>query len=489
MISSARLGDKHVCPMPGHGTTSIASASDDTNINFMGAARVGDTCGCGAVITTGFPSIQVNGRPMAHLGSPTSHGGTIITGSGDVGGGFVMGNSGDATIIDFMALGVIRPNGTIDEEAMSTLLADSKLKEKAIAANALVTPATEHDGSAETTDAISPKGAEPGFYIVQEPMSRSALEAELFEKRDEEILEKFRRLNPHLTAYAKPGQLIVLSDPKNQQCTREEALLTEAAGKVNAALKPMSDEEAGFMARHRDVIESVLSQGSTSIGIGEAIFAKNLDDLKNSLKDIEILHQRSFQRDGHLQSPEFFAERKRLFAQLDSRLTFLTKKGVGFPDHLKLKAALGISSRSLVHHWNLAGAPGQIPGYATHSDGVAKAAKFVKYGGWIGTAIGGGTSYLKVQDVCTAGNTEACARIKYTESGSFIGGVAGGAAAGAALTGTAVSAICVGLGVPTGGVGTLLCGVVVVGVGSYAGGALAGAGGEALGEVVYETVK
>ncbi|EJM83048.1 polymorphic toxin type 44 domain-containing protein [Pseudomonas sp. GM60] len=140
MISSARLGDKHVCPMPGHGTTPIASASADTNINFMGSARVGDTCGCGAVITTGFPSIQVNGRPMAHLGSPTSHGGTIITGSGDVGGGFVMGGAGGATIINFMALGAFRPDCTVDDEKMATLLADPKLTEKATAANALVDP-------------------------------------------------------------------------------------------------------------------------------------------------------------------------------------------------------------------------------------------------------------------------------------------------------------------------------------------------------------
>ncbi|MEB0224634.1 polymorphic toxin type 44 domain-containing protein [Pseudomonas sp. 10S4] len=140
MISSARLGDKHVCPLPGHGTTPIASASADTNINFMGSARVGDTCGCGAVITTGFPSIQVNGRPMAHLGSPTSHGGTIITGSGDVGGGFVMGDAGGATIINFMALGAFRPDGTVDDEKMATLLADPKLTEKATAANALVDP-------------------------------------------------------------------------------------------------------------------------------------------------------------------------------------------------------------------------------------------------------------------------------------------------------------------------------------------------------------
>lgn len=140
MIFSARLGDKHTCPFPGHGTTPITSASADTNINFMGAARVGDTCGCGAVITTGFPSICVNGRPMAHLGSLTSHGGTIITGSGDTFGGFVMGATPGAAIINFAALGAIRPNGTVDEELMATLLADPGLTEKAAAANALIGP-------------------------------------------------------------------------------------------------------------------------------------------------------------------------------------------------------------------------------------------------------------------------------------------------------------------------------------------------------------
>lgn len=140
MISSARLGDKHACPLPGHGTTPIASASGDVNINGLGAARVGDNCGCGAVITSGFPSIQVNGRPMAHLGSPTSHGGTIITGSNNVGGGFVMGDAGRATIINFMALGAFRPDGSVDDEKMATLLADPKLTEKALAANALVEP-------------------------------------------------------------------------------------------------------------------------------------------------------------------------------------------------------------------------------------------------------------------------------------------------------------------------------------------------------------
>jgi uncharacterized Zn-binding protein involved in type VI secretion len=148
MIPSTRLGDEHACPLPGHGTTPIASASGDVIINARGAARVGDTCGCGAVITTGFPSIQVNGRPMAHLGSPTSHGGKIVTGSDDVGGGVDMGDTG-ATIINFMALGAFRPDGSVDDEKMSSLLADPNIKDKALAANALVDPEAVPEPAAE----------------------------------------------------------------------------------------------------------------------------------------------------------------------------------------------------------------------------------------------------------------------------------------------------------------------------------------------------
>jgi hypothetical protein len=354
----------------------------------------------------------------------------------------------------------------------------------------ICTPSTGRNTEAPAEKPAAVKAiAEPGFYIVQQVMPRSALEAALFDKPDSATLEKFTRLNPHVTGYAKPGQLIVLSDPNNPQCTREEALLMEAAQKVDAALKPMSDEEASFMVQYRSQIESVLSQGSTSIGVGESIFAKNLEEVKTSLTEIEALHQKSFQRDGHLRSSEFFAERARLFAKLDRQLNGLTRKGIGFPDHPSLKSALGISSKSLVHHWSLAGAPGQIPGYATHAEGVARAAKVVKYGGWVGTAVGGGASYMKVQQVCAAGDVDACEKIKYTEGGSFIGGVAGGAAAGAFLTGSTAGIICVGLGVPTGGMATLACGVIVVAAGSYAGGALGGATSEWAGEKIYEAVK
>ncbi|WP_095067177.1 polymorphic toxin type 44 domain-containing protein [Pseudomonas sp. Irchel 3A18] len=157
MLASARLGDKHVCPKPGHGTTPIASASADVNISFAGAARVGDTCGCGAVITTGFPSILVNNRPLAHLGSPTSHGGTIITGSSDTFGGFVMGAAPGAAIINFAVLGAFRSDGSVDDERMATLLADPRLVERATAAKAVV----NSDEGVTEPDKVSRSEAEP----------------------------------------------------------------------------------------------------------------------------------------------------------------------------------------------------------------------------------------------------------------------------------------------------------------------------------------
>ncbi|WP_181003073.1 hypothetical protein [Pseudomonas protegens] len=208
--------------------------------------------------------------------------------------------------------------------------------------------------------------------------------------------------------------------------------------------------------------------------------------MKASLRDIENLHKRTFEQHGHLRSAEFFTERKRLLVQLDTRLTAFTRKGIGFPEHPKLKTALGISSRSLVHHWKLAGAPGQIPGYATHVQGVARASAYVKYAGWLGIGLGGGASYMKVQDVCTAGDREACERVTLTESGSFLGTVGGGAAAATFLSGAAAGTLCVALGVPTGGMATFICGLVVVGGGSFAAGAVGGTLGEFSGELIYK---
>jgi uncharacterized Zn-binding protein involved in type VI secretion len=67
MIPVARLGDLHVCILPGHGSTPIVTASLDVKANDHLVARIGDVCGCGAVIVCGFPKVLVDGGPAAHF--------------------------------------------------------------------------------------------------------------------------------------------------------------------------------------------------------------------------------------------------------------------------------------------------------------------------------------------------------------------------------------------------------------------------------------
>jgi len=329
---------------------------------------------------------------------------------------------------------------------------------------------------------------EPGFYVVPRSTTADKLQARLFTSASPAVIAKFKALNPNLDQ-VKAGTMIVLSDPNNHLCTFEEALLMQAAGNVNRALEPLSSEEADFMARHYEEIAFLISKGSLGASAGLAMFSKNLEDVKDILRDIDSLHTRTFQANGHLKSPEFYAERKRLLTQLNAQLTKLTKKSIGFPDHPNLKSVLGISTKSLVHRWRKAGAIGQIPGYATHIDAVSKAAKYVKYGGWVGTAVGGGASAIKVQGVCAEGNVEACERVKFTEVGGFAGGVAGGTLAGLFLSGPTAGVICAALGVPTGGVGTFACGLVVVGASSFVAGELGGKTGEFIGDQIYRGVK
>lgn len=356
------------------------------------------------------------------------------------------------------------------------------------------TPASAHPRAPQTTprtffqNSGASNGEEPGFHIVQKSVPREALRASLLPNpTSQAVVDRFHSLNPG-SDLVKAGSIIVLSDPNNLRCTREEAVLMSAATSANQALESLSAEEADFMMEHREEIAGFLGYSSTAAGVASATYAKHLSDLKTLIEDLEKLHQRTFMRDGHLRSPAFFAERKRLLTQIDVSLGSLTRKGVGIADHPNLKSALGISSRSLTHHWNKVGAPGQIPGYATHLRGVATASKIIKAGGWIGAGLGAAASYHKVQAVCTAGSIEACERVRFTETGSFLGNLAAGA--GVVLISSKIAAeICVGIGIATATVGGIICGVVAVGAVSYGAGHHGGRTGEAVGELIYRKTR
>ncbi|MDG6399989.1 hypothetical protein QCD79_08285 [Pseudomonas quasicaspiana] len=299
-------------------------------------------------------------------------------------------------------------------------------------------------------------------------------------------LTKFSALNPNLEDIVKAGTLIVLSDPNNTSCTYAESQLMQAAHQVKAALAPLTPDEADFMHRHAAEIVNFTGQTSTWLGVSAAVMEKHLTQMAETLNDIEKLHQSSFRQHGHLNSPEFFTQRKALLNQLDAHLLKSTRLRslTTMSDHHKLKNALGISSRSLVHHWKEAGGPRSINGYSTHVAAVSKAAKYMKAGGYIGIGIGGVSGVLAIQEVCQGKDAQACRRIKFTEGGKFavstVGGIAGGQA-GYALA----PAVCFALGVST-GVGGVACAAVLIAGGAWAGTSYGGDGGEWFGEFIYE---
>lgn len=192
-----------------------------------------------------------------------------------------------------------------------------------------------------------PEPEQPGFYIVPKSTTAEKLEAQLFSSASPAVIAKFKILNPNLD-HVKAGSMIVLSDPNNQQCTYEEALLMQIAQIVSTTPEPLTVEEADFMAQHYDLIKQMLSVGSNVTGVGTAMAANHLDGVRTTLKEIDTLYTSTLEAQGRLNSKAFKKQRAQLLRRLDSQLTTLTKKTIGFPDHPNLKIALGIDNPNLV---------------------------------------------------------------------------------------------------------------------------------------------
>ncbi|MGJ7516350.1 PAAR domain-containing protein [Pseudomonas baetica] len=330
-----------------------------------------------------------------------------------------------------------------------------------------------------------PESQEPGFYVVPKSMTRETLEATLFATPDAAVMRKFRALNPE-QGDIKAGSLIVLSDPNNTSCTCQEAQLMQAAQQVKAALDPLTPDEAEFMHRNAAEIASFTGQTSTWLGVSAAMMEQHVNRMRDTLLAMERLHQDSYRQHGHLRSPQFLQDRKHLLSQLDAQLLNSTRlrSHTTLGDHPKLKTALGISSRSLVHRWDKAGGPGQIPGYATHVDATSRAAKYMQTGGYIGIGLGAVSSLLAIQEVCNGGSQEACEKIWFTEGGKFVGSTVGGSL-GAYFGQTVSKSACMALKLtPVGGV---ICVLIGTGGGAWTGATVGGDRGERIGELLYET--
>lgn len=461
------------------------------DLGGKGQALDGDLTTTGATCIATGASYTSNGRMVLRMGDST----TACPLCGEIGkvveGVSLFISDGRAVAMDgaLVACGcpsgsnrVVAPLNRVEPIARATPVADSSYSQAATA-----TPRSLSNAAPRHAVDSLPFTQEPGFYLVPRSMSFPQGLMHLAEQDSTLPLSRLQMLNPTYQQGFKGGEIFVIGDPDNgHACTREEGQLMAAPQQARESLALLDRGEADFMMLHQAEIAGLLNGASQSMGVGKDMLEQGLGQVRATLVDIERLHQQQFARYGHLKSPEFFAARQGLLNQLDGQLkTAFLNKQLNLGSYERLRRDLGISTKSLIHHWSRAGGPGQIPGYATHLDEVAKTAKYLKYGGAVGTGLGGAASYLKVQEVCRAGESAECRKIRMTEAGSFAIGM-GGATLGAKLGGVAAGAVCGVFSIGTGGLGTPICALVLVGGGSAVGGLGGSAVGERLAEELYE---
>ena len=467
------------------------------SVNGRGQGLHGDLTTTGAVCLSSLPNARQGARGVLRLGDKT----TPCPLCGEIG---VIVDSlpamkwmGIATVLDGAGIHCGCPKGRnrVIAPLQSSVAAQTTRAAAQPASSAGTSPlqAPRQSAFSPSSQPVAPvfnrlEPQEPGFYVVPKSMTREALEATLFPVRDGAVMSKFQALNPGM-GEIKAGSMVVLSDPNNTSCTYQEAQLMQAAQQVKATLDPLTPQQADFLLRHGAEIASFTGHTSTWLGVSALVMENHVSRLRDTLQAMERLHQESYRQHGHLKSPQFFADRRHLISQLDVHLLNSTRlRGqTTLGDHPKLKTALGISSRSLVHHWDKAGAPGQIPGYATHVSATSRAAQYMQSGGYLGIGIGGVSSLLAIQEVCSGDSGAACEKVRFTEGGKFGGSTFGGSAGGWAAE-VASGPICLALGVST-GIGGVVCVAAIVGTGAWVGTTYGGKAGEYIGEKVYEATQ
>ncbi|WP_083394716.1 type VI secretion system PAAR protein [Marinobacter sp. AC-23] len=484
------LGSDH----EGFPPTPVLAGSPDVLIDGKPVARVGDPLAPHSkpkhpphprAIAAGSGTVLINGMPAAVTGGAITCGGVTI-GSGSV----IIGDTHAPA-----AFSGVTPMALTARSAPAARQASLSEKNTS-AAEALKAPGqtgTQREHSAPVASLNTAEKAtgesvvkrdqavsEPGFHVVRQPMSKNELLTLLYGDASAKP-DNFERLNPGLNNRVLPGEMIVIADPNSHECTIEENNLMEVAQQVNQEVRQLSEQEAQFIVDHYDLLEMMTSNAATGLGVGATMIGQQIKSINTTLKELEVLHQDTFRKHGKLSHPEFFEQRQRLFTKLDFALGKIARKGMSLDDSPKLKKAMRMSTKRIVHEWKTAGVGG-IPGYGTHYAKLASAAKYAQGAGYVAIGLDYWAMDQRLEQVCTFGSEEQCEVARYQEYGQFSGSAFGGALGSTAAVG------CGFLGIATAGVGGVACVIIVGGVGSAVGGQLGGTVGRNTGSLIRKII-
>ncbi|HAT1620897.1 TPA: PAAR domain-containing protein [Raoultella planticola] len=329
-------------------------------------------------------------------------------------------------------------------------------------------------------------GIDAGFAVLPYGGTTEAWQRLLFtENPPAGAKELFATLNGPDEKY-KAGSIMLLVDPDKQddeQITHMKA----AKARVDAVLEPLTIQEANFLHKHYATIANFSNIADKGIVLAADPVGKYFENIEKILKEIQETYKNTYMTRGALIGEQFYVRRTQLFKELDRvlKVGFLNK-AMKFGEHTKIKNALGLSTSSITHKWNETGIS-DIEGYATHIERAAKYTKAMRYTGYVGIAFSAVHSINEINEACSTGRKAECTKKKYTEIGSFTGGLAGGYAGGALGMGLC-TLILGGATVEVGGVGALACGVLLGTGGGYWLGQEGSDLGQSFGDSIYESV-
>lgn len=475
MPEAARKGDI----AKGHGCfpdTPIIEGSPNVFINGQPAARVGDaaaphTCTCGngcgthsRSIAEGSATVFINGKPAVSVGDGIICGGVVISGSGNV-------TIGNATF-----------KSPVHECGKRAALQRSPLLGLSPMLSGDIPEPEQHARAAKKKRT----GVDAGFCVVPEQSTTESFGSILFAGgQPEGTRELYRSLNG-AGKECKAGSILLLVDPDKQD-DEQIAHMKAAKARVDAALEPLTIQEANFLHKHYATIANFSNIADKGIGLAADPVGKYFENIEKILKEIQETYKNTYMTRGALIGEQFYVRRTQLFKELERVLKVgLLNKFMNFGEYTKIKNALGLSTSSITHKWNETGIS-DIEGYATHIERAAKYTKAMRYTGYVGIAFSAVHSINEINEACSTGREAECTKKKYTEIGSFTGGLAGGYAGGAIGMGLC-TLILGGATVEVGGAGALACGVILGTGGGYWLGQEGADLGQSFGDSIYESV-
>ncbi|MCP3430533.1 LysM peptidoglycan-binding domain-containing protein [Stutzerimonas stutzeri] len=339
------------------------------------------------------------------------------------------------------------------------------------------------------------------FYWNEKVQSRQAIYEAIY-GREMHFLHRslFQRNNEHLNETVLPGEIVIISNMPRTDADRQRLeILREQARLASEGIQQLTPAEAMTVKRHLQVLdyvslETVASHQSTALGVLSVAAGRQLGDVKSTLQKINVAYVDELSRTGNPNrfSPEFYAKRQQLFGQLDHSLGRLTLSTISIRNYDSIKTTLGLSTKSILHNASAITERGEVPQLGQRINTVSNWAKGAGRLGYLGIAIDGGVRMNKIQEACTVGSNQACARTSYMQVTGFVGSAGGGAVggiAGAKVATAFVGGIALAFGVTFGAPALAIIAVAGAAAGAYYGGSGGGGFGEYVGDIIYQRVK